>query len=414
MQKRRVVVTGLGVVACNGIGKDNFWKANVEGRSGLGPVTNFDASKLDVRIAGQVKDFNPLDYIPAVLFQKTDRYVHLTLASAKMAIDDSRIDLSKEDLTRIGVLIGSGLGGIIFHEELMISAMAKGLDRIPPFSVPRMTPNSVTSHFAIQFGLLGPNMVISTACASGSHAIGEAARKIAYGDMDICVSGGAEAPLTPFTYGAYTALRALSKRNDDPKGASRPFDKGRDGFILAEGSGIVILEELEHAKARGAHIYAEVRGYAANTGAHHMVMPMPDGSDATRVMQSALKDAQLNPADINYINAHGTSTQANDRAETNAIKKVFGEHAYKVPVSSTKSMIGHSIGAAGAIEAVVCSLTLENQFIPPTINYKEKDPDCDLDYVPNEGRNAKIEHVLSNSFGFGSSNACLIFSKLKG
>lgn len=414
MHRRRVVITGLGVVACNGIGKENFWKANVEGKSGLSAVTSFDVSKLDVRICGQVKDFNPLDYIPAPLVQKTDRYVHLTLASAKMALDDSRLDISKEDATRIGVIMGSGLGGIIFHEELMISAMAKGIDRIPPFSVPRMTPNSVTSHFAIQFGLLGPNMVISTACASGSHAIGEAFRKVSYGDADICVTGGVEAPLTPFTFGAYTALRALSKHNDDPQGASRPFDKNRDGFVLAEGSGVVILEELEHAKARGAHIYAEVKGYAANTGAHHMVMPMPDGSDATRVMQGAIKDAGLTPNDINYINAHGTSTQANDRAETNAIKKVFGEKAYQIPVSSTKSMIGHSIGAAGAIEAVVSALTIENQFVPPTINYKDKDPDCDLDYVPNKGRSATIEHILSNSFGFGSSNACLIFSKLKG
>ncbi len=409
--KRRVVITGLGVVACNGIGKEKFWQANVEGRSGLSAFSSFDVSKLDVKIAGQVKDFNPLDYIQAATVQRTDRYVHLILASAKMALQDSHLNLTQEDLTRIGVVMGSGLGGIVFHEELIMNAMVKGIDRIPPYSVPRMTPNAITSYFAIEFGLLGPNMVISTACASGSHAIGEAFRKVSYGEMDVCVTGGVEAPLTPFTFGAYTALRALSKRNDAPQEASRPFDKARDGFVLAEGSGVVILEELEHARSRGAHIYAEVSGYAANTGAHHMVMPMPDGEDATRVMKSALKDANLNPDDIDYINAHGTSTQANDKAETNAIKQVFGQRAYEIPVSSTKSMIGHSIGAAGAIEAVVCALAIENQFAPPTINYKEKDPDCDLDYVPNQGRNVKINHIVSNSFGFGSSNACLIFSK---
>jgi 3-oxoacyl-[acyl-carrier-protein] synthase II len=411
MERRRVVITGLGVVACNGIGKEDFWKANMEGRSGVSAVTSFDVSKLDVKIAGQVQGFDPLKYMQPVTVQKTDRYVHFSLAASRMALEDSKIDLPAEDLTRVGVIMGSGLGGIVFHEELMMNAVSKGIDRIPPFSVPRMTPNSVTSHFAIQFGLLGPNMVISTACASGSHAIGEAFRKISYGDMDVCVTGGVEAPLTPFTFGAYTALRALSKHNDVPVEASRPFDKNRDGFVLAEGAGVVILEELNHALARGAHIYAELSGYAANTGAHHMVMPMPNGEDACRVMRGALKDANLNESQIDYINAHGTSTQANDKAETNAIKQVFGERAYRIPVSSTKSMIGHSIGAAGGIEAVVCALALENQFVPPTINYKEQDPECDLDYVPNQGRSAKLNHVVSNSFGFGSSNACLIFSK---
>lgn len=405
--KKRVVITGLGVMVSNGIGKEEFWQANVQGKSGIDKVTSFDVSHLESRIASQIKNFDPLKYIPKEVVKRTDRFVHLGLVSTMMAIEDSKLDLEKEDRNRIGVIIGSGLGGILFHEEQMLAGYEKGTHRINPLGVPRISPNAVSSHIAIQFGLSGPNIVISTACASGTHAIGEATRKIQNSEIDICVTGGVEAPLTQFTFAAYSALRVLSKRNDSPQEASRPFDKERDGFILGEGAGILVLEELEHALKRSAHIYAEMIGYAANSGAYHMVIPQPEGRDAARVMREALRDANLTPRDIDYINAHGTSTQANDKAETFAVKEVFGDYAYKIPISSTKSMIGHSIGAAGAIEALVCALVIENNLMPPTINYENKDPECDLDYVPNQARSAKVNTVLSNSFGFGSCNACI-------
>jgi len=414
MQKRRVVITGLGVVACNGVGKDDFWKANLEGRSGISPLTVFENEDFDCHIAGQVKNFDPALYMPAQLVNKVDRFVHFGLAASKMAIDDSRLNLEQIDKRRMGVVMGSGLGGVLFHEEQMMAALEKGAHRMNPLCVPRITPNAVSSHIAIQNGLLGHNMVISTACASGTQAIGEAFRKIQWSDMDICVTGGVEASLTRYTFGAYCSLRVISKFAGDPTEASRPFDRLRDGFVLGEGAGVLILEELEHALKRNAPIYAEVTGYAGNSGAYHIVMPDPQGDDATRAMAGAVADAGLSVNDIDYINAHATSTSANDQAETKAIKNVFGERAYQLPVSSTKSMIGHSIGAAGGIEGVVCALAIQDQFIPPTINYKEKDPACDLDYVPNQGRKSKIDHVLSNSFGFGNCNACLVFSKLKG
>ncbi|MBF0489053.1 MAG: beta-ketoacyl-ACP synthase II [Candidatus Omnitrophica bacterium] len=412
MQKRRVVITGLGVVACNGIGKEDFWKANIEGRSGIDVITAFDHQDFDCHIAGEVKNFVPSQYMPSQVVSKVDRFVHFGLAASKMAIDDSRLDMTQEDKYRVGVVMGSGLGGCIFHEEQMIAAFDKGAHRMNPLCVPKITPNAVSSHIAIVNGFFGHNMVISTACASGTQAIGEALRKIQCSDLDVCITGGVEASLTRFTFGAYCSLRVISKGKGLPSEASRPFDRLRDGFVLAEGGGVLILEELEHALKRNAHIYAEVTGYAGNSGAYHIVMPDPEGQDATRAMAGAVKDAALKPEDIDYINAHATSTSANDQAETKAIKNVFGERAYQIPVSSTKSMIGHSIGAAGGIEGVVCALTIENQFIPPTINYQEKDPACDLDYVSNKGRSAKINHVLSNSFGFGNCNACLVFSKL--
>jgi len=414
MDKRRVVITGLGVVSCNGIGKDNFWQANVQGRSGIGKITRFDSEAFETHIAGEVKDFDPNQFMPMEVAKKVDRFVHFGLACSQMAIKDSGLDLEAQDKHRIGVIIGSGLGGMMFHEEQMVAIFEKGVNRINPSSVPRISPNAVSSHIAIRYGLLGPNMVISTACASASHAIGEAFRKIQWGDMDICVTGGVEAPVTRLNFGAYCALRVLSKKNDVPEAASRPFDLQRDGFVLSEGGGGIILEELNHAMKRNAPIYAEVTGYASNSGARHMVMPDVSGEDAARVMSDALKDAGIDRSKVDYINAHATSTVQNDRAETKAIKNVFGEQAYKIPVSSTKSMTGHSLGAAGAIEAVVCSLAIKNEFIPPTINYKYKDPECDLDYVPLEGRRAPLNNVLSNSFGFGNCNACLIFSNFNG
>ncbi len=413
MKKHRVVITGLGVIASNGIGKDEFWKANIQGKSGISSITCFDTTYLDSKIAGQVKNFDPAQYMPEDLVKRVDRFVHLGLSAATMAVNDSKLDTLKEDKDRIGVMIGSGLGGALFHEEQMMTAFDKGSHRLNPLGVPKVTPNAVSSHIAIYYGFFGPNMVISTACASGTHAVGEAFRKLQYGEVDICLTGGAEAPLTEFTFGSYCALRVISKRNDVPSEASRPFDKNRDGFVLSEGAGILILEELNHALKRGAPIYAEVIGYAANSGAHHIVMPDSSGQDATKVMRMALRDAGMEDKSVDYINAHATSTLANDRAETKAIKEVFGQSAYRIPVSSTKSMIGHSIGAAGGIEAVVCALSIKHQFIPPTINLTQADPQCDLDYVPNQGRQAQLNTVLSNSFGFGNCNACLVFKKLK-
>ena len=414
MKKRRVVITGLGVVACNGIGRDNFWQANVQGRSGIGKITRFDAEVFDTHIAGEVRDFDPSQFMPAEVAKKVDRFVHFGLACSEMAMQDSQLDIGSLDKNRVGVVIGSGLGGMMFHEEQMVAILEKGANRINPSSVPRISPNAVSSHIAIRYGFLGPNMVISTACASASHAIGEAFRKIQWGDMDICVTGGVEAPITRLNFGAYCALRVVSKKNDPPEAASRPFDLERDGFVLSEGGGGLILEELSHALKRNAPIYAEVTGYSSNSGARHMVMPDVTGDDAARVMADALKDAGIDRTKVDYINAHATSTVQNDRAETKAIKNVFGQQAYKIPVSSTKSMIGHSLGAAGGIEAVVCALAIRNKFIPPTINYKHKDPECDLDYVPLEGRPARLDTVISNSFGFGNCNACIVFSDFKG
>lgn len=409
MNRRRVVVTGLGIVASNGVGAEAFWRSNREGRSGISLIDSFDSEHFASKIGGQVRDFDPVQYMPEILASRVDRFVHFGLACAEMAIKAGRIDPAAEDPDRIGVIIGSGLGGALFHEEQMVAAFDRGAHRFNPASVPRISPNAVASQIGIRYGLKGPNLVISTACASGAHAIGEAFRKIQYGEMDACFTGGVEAPLTQFNFGAYCALRVLSKNNDNPPGASRPFDNERDGFVMGEGGAILLLEEREHALRRGAPVLAEMIGYASNTGAHHMVMPEPEGRDAARVMASALKDAGIGRVD--YINAHATSTKANDAAETRAIKAVFGPEAYKIPVSSTKSMIGHTIGAAGAIEAVVCVKVIADQFIPPTINLEHPDPDCDLDYVPREGRTAKIGAVMSNSFGFGNCNATLIFSE---
>ncbi len=412
MKKRRVAITGLGVVAANGIGKDEFWKANIDGRSGVKQITCFDVSKFGTKYAAEVQNFNPHSYMPDKVVNRVDRFVHLGLASADMAIKDSGITLENEDKNRIGVIVGSGLGGIIFHEEQLMLGYETGAHRTNPTCVPRITPNAVSAHIAIQHGLLGPNFVISTACASGNHAIGEAFRKIQNNEADIVITGGTEAPLTPFTFGAFYTLRVLSKRKGLPQEASRPFDNERDGFVMGEGSAILVLEELEHALERSAHAYCEIIGYGLSSGAYHMVMPQPDGADAAQAMQLALEDAGLRPGDIHYINAHGTSTRVNDIAETKAIKSVFGDDAYNIPVSSTKSMIGHSIGAAGAIEAVASCLALENQIIPPTINYQYPDPECDLDYVPNKSKKAQFDTVLSNSFGFGSVNACVLLKKL--
>ncbi len=411
MKKRRVVITGLGIVAANGIGIDEFWRANINGKSGIDRITFFDITNFKTKIAAEVKNFDPKTYMPEKVAKSVDRFVHLGLASAKMAIEDSGIDLERENKERIGVIIGSGLGGILFHEEQMILGLERGAHRGNPTCVPKITPNAVAGNIAIQYGLLGPNFVISTACASGNHAIGEAFRKIQNDEADIIVSGGTEAPLTQFTFGAFYTMRVLSRSDRTPQEVSRPFDRERDGFVMGEGSAILVLEELGRALERSAHIYGEIIGYGLTSGAYHMALPQPGGEDSARAMILALKDAGVKSSDTDYINAHGTSTLANDIAETKAIKNVFGDYAYKIPVSSTKSMIGHSVGAAGAIETVACCLAIENQIIPPTINYEYPDPECDLDYVPNEPREARLDTVMCNSFGFGSVNACILLKR---
>ncbi|MEW6669856.1 MAG: beta-ketoacyl-ACP synthase II [Thermodesulfobacteriota bacterium] len=409
--KRRAVITGLGVVAPNGIGKEAFWRANLEARSGVAFVTSFDTAKFHTRIAAEVKDFEPSLFMPADVASRVDRFVHFGLASAGLALEDSGLALEKTDRERVGVIMGSGLGGMLFHEAQILATLDKGAHRVNPACVPRITPNAVAAHMAIQYGLLGPNYVVSTACASGNHAIGEAYNKIQDGRADIILAGGAEAPLTPYTFGAFYSLRVMSRSTRPPKEVSRPFDRERDGFVMGEGGAVLVLEEVEHALRRNAHIYAEVVGYGLTSGASHMVMPKAGGEDAARTLRLALQDAGLRPGEVDYINAHGTSTKANDTAETQAIKDVFGADAYRIPVSSTKSMIGHTIGAAGAIEAVASCLAIEEQILPPTINYEQLDPECDLDYVPGRPRPARVNTVLSNSFGFGSVNACIVFKK---
>ena len=411
MLARRVVITGVGIVAPNGIGKEAFWQANVAGLSGVSAVRHFDTSVLRSKIAGAIYDFDPAQFMAPLVVRRTDRFVHLGLAASRLALVDSGLDLGGEDPKRIGCVIGSGLGGVLFHEEQIEMALEKGLNRLSPQCVPRIAPNAVSGHIAIEFNLRGPNMTISSACASGTIALGEAFRKIAGGGIDLALAGGAEAPLTRFTFAAYCSLRVLSTRNDAPQEASRPFDRDRDGMVLGEGAAILVLEELSHALHRGASIYAEVVGYGHNSGAYNMMMPVEDGHDVADVMLAAIQDAGLTLKDIHYINAHATGTEAGDKAESRAIKALFGDYAHAIPISSTKSMIGHTIGAAGAIEAAVCCLTIQNGIIPPTINYREKDPECDLDYVPNEARTARVENVLSNSFGFGSCNACLALKR---
>ncbi len=410
--KRRAVVTGLGILAANGIGKREFWQANLAGKSGVGPLTAFDASPYESRIAAQVRDFRPGDLLPEKIVKRVDRYVHFALAAARLALEDSGLQVGGEDPSRVGVILGTGLGGILFHEEQLLAALKTGNHRFSPLAVSIVSPNAVAAHVAMQVGCTGPNFVITTACASANHALGEALRKIQSGEADVVFTGGVEAPLTEFAFGAFQAMKVLSKNNSAPEQASRPFEKSRDGFVLGEGGAVLILEELGHAVKRGAPAYAELAGYGSSNAAYHMVMPKPEGDDAAAAMRLALRDADLGPGDIQYINAHGTATYANDLCETKAIKQVFGEHSRRLPVSSTKSMIGHALGAAPALEAAVCCLALANQAVPPTINYAVPDPECDLDYVPNAARRLRLDAVLSNAFGFGGANASILFKRI--
>jgi len=409
--KRRVVVTGLGVVSAIGCAKDVFWANLIKGKSGVGPLTYFDATQYDSRIAGEVRDFVPHPFISSKDARRMEKFVQFGVTAAKNAVDDSGIDLSKEDPYRIGVVVGSGIGSLRIIEEQHNVILEKGPSRVTPFLIPMLIVNMASGHISIMLGTKGPNLCTTTACASGAHAIGEAMRIIQYGDADVMIAGGTESCITTLGIGGFCALKALSTRNDEPERASRPFDKDRDGFVMAEGCGIVILEELEHAKKRNAKIYGEAMGYGMTGDAYHMTAPDPDGEGAARCMANALKDANLKPENVSYINAHGTSTSLNDKVESMAIKRVFGNLAKKVPVSSTKSMLGHQLGAAGAVEFIICCLTMEKGIIPPTINYETPDPDCDLDYVPNKARQAKVNVCLSNSLGFGGHNATLCVKK---
>jgi len=412
LMKRRVVVTGLGVISAIGCAKEEFWDNLIKGKSGVGPLTRFDAAQYDSRIAGEVKNFVPHPFISSKDLKRMEKFVQFGVTAAKNAIDDADLDVSKEDPYKIGVIVGSGIGSLRIIEEQHSVILEKGPSRVSPFLIPMLIVNMASGHIAIMTGIKGPNLCTTTACASGSHAIGDAMRMIQYGDADVMIAGGTESCITTLGVGGFCALKALSTRNNEPERASRPFDKDRDGFVMAEGCGIVVLEELEHAKKRNAKVYGEIVGYGMTGDAYHMTAPDPKGEGAARCMINALKDGNLKPEDISYINAHGTSTMLNDKIETLAIKKVFGSFAKKVPISSTKSMMGHQLGAAGAVEFVICCLSIERSIIPPTINYENPDPDCDLDYVPNKARKMKVNTCLSNSLGFGGHNATLCVKKL--
>jgi 3-oxoacyl-[acyl-carrier-protein] synthase II len=409
---RRVVITGMGALTPLGNSVDEFWQGCVEGRSGIDWITLFDNSAYPVKVDGEVRNFDPQDYMDRKEARRMARFSQLSVAAARMAIDDSEIDLEKEDTTRIGVLLGNGNGGYPETDDAMRTIMTKGGNRLDPFYMSKILPNIAAAQVAMQFGLRGYNNTVTTACAASTQALGDAVDIIRLGRTDVMVAGGGEAGICELGLAAFHIMRALSTRVDEPMKASRPFDKGRDGFVCAEGAALFVLESLEHAERRGAHILAELAGYGATSDAYHVVAPCVDGDGAMRAMREAIEDAGLTPDDIDYINAHGTSTQANDAAETVAIKGVFGERAYSVPVSSTKSMIGHTLGASGAIESVACLKAIETGIIPPTINYENEDPDCDLDYVPNRSRKVdNVRAVLKNSFGFGGQNACLVFKR---
>ena len=408
---RRVVVTGLGVVAPNGIGVEVFWENLINGVSGIDRIARFDASQHDTKIAAEVKGFDPLLYMEKKEIKKMDRFIHYAMAGAIMAANDAQLAVKDVERSRSGVLIGTGMGGIPCLEETHKILLEKGPGRISPFFIPSIITNLASGHIAIRFGLRGPNSCVSTACATGNHAIGDSFELIRRGMADVMFAGGTEAVISPLTIGGFGAMKALSTRNDAPQRASRPFDKGRDGFVMGEGAGVLILEELDHALRRGAGIYAELSGYGMSADAYHMTAPEPEGAGAIASMGLALEAAGLQPEEVDYINAHGTSTPAGDAAETKAIKKVFGDHAHRLAVSSIKSMTGHLLGAAGGVEAVATALTLYHGIIPPTINYEEPDPECDLDYVPNIARRAQVRVAFSNSFGFGGTNATLVFKR---
>jgi len=406
---RRVVVTGLGMVSPLGVGVEKNWEMACEGKSGIGPITKFDASPFSSRIAGEVTDFRSEDWMDKKQTRHFDIFIHYAVAAARMAMEDSGLKIDSNNSHRIGCVMGSGLGGLEMLEHYHKILLDRGPRRISPFFIPGMIANMAPGQIAIEFGAKGPNISIETACAASAHAVGESFRMIREGIADAMLTGGAEAVVTPLALGGFCSMRALSTRNDEPEKASRPFDADRDGFVMGEGAAVLILEELEHALERGAQIYAEVVGYGMSADAYHVSAPEPEGEGAISAMRMALQYAGLNLTDLDYINAHGTSTKLNDLSENKAIKALFGEHAYKLAISSTKSMTGHLLGGAGGLEAAFTVLTIKHGIIPPTINYETPDPECDLDYVPNQARKAEVKVAMSNSFGFGGTNACLVF-----
>jgi 3-oxoacyl-[acyl-carrier-protein] synthase II len=411
--KRRVVITGLGVVNSLSCQVEDLWKRILAGESGIHTLKIVDPAEFKVRIGGDIQPWDPQGYLDPKELKRVDRFSQFALVAGVDAVKDAGLDLSREDLTRIGVVLGSGIGGLGEIEEQMFRLFSKGPDRVSPFTVPRMMLNAAGGNFAIQLGLRGPNYSVATACASATNAIGDAFRLIQNREAEVVVTGGTEAAMTRMGVAAFQNIRALSERNDEPTRASRPFDRDRDGFVLSEGAGVLVFEELEHARARGARIYAEVLGFGSSCDAGHITQPDEAGAGAALAMQSALQDAQLNPSDIDYINAHGTSTPLGDKAETLAVKRVFGDHAYQVSISSTKSHLGHSLGASGGIELVVTTKSLQNQVVHPTINLENPDPDCDLDYTPLQPRERNLRQVMSNSFGFGGHNASVIIGQLR-
>jgi 3-oxoacyl-[acyl-carrier-protein] synthase II len=419
---RRVVVTGLGALTPVGNTAEELWSALTQGRSGIGPITKFDATEKDAsgafryptRIAGEIRNFDPLNYVDKKEARRLDPYLQYAIACAAMAVEDAGLDTSTVDSARFGVLIGSGIGGITTLLENHKTLLDRGPDRVSPFFIPMLIINMASGLVSMRFGAKGPNSAVVTACATGNHAIGDAFRLLQRGDADVMIAGGAEAIIIPLTIAGFCSMKAMSTRNDAPEKASRPFDADRDGFVCSEGGGVLVVETLEHAVRRDARIYGEIIGYGMSGDAHHMTAPDPEGDGAVRAMSTALRDAGLGPGEVAYINAHGTSTPYNDKFETIAIKRVFGDHARRLAVSSTKSMTGHLLGAAGGVEAIATLLALHHGVLPPTVNYETPDPDCDLDYVPNQARKQDVEVALSNAFGFGGTNATLAFRKYRG
>lgn len=409
---RRVVVTGIGVVSPLGLTAEETWKNTLEGVSGIDKITLFDASAFEVQIAGEVKNFNAELYMQKKEVRRTDRFIHLSMAASKMALQNSGFQINESNAERVGIFIGAGLGGLPGIEEQHTILTTKSPTRVSPFFIPSVIANLAAGYFSIETGAKGPNFCITSACATGAHSIGEAMNYIRRGTCDVMIAGGTECVVCPLAIAGFANMKALSSRNDAPQKASRPFDKDRDGFVLSEGAAILILEDYEHALKRGAKIYAEITGYGASADAYHITSPAPEHEGAQRAMKAAIKDARLNTTDIQYINAHGTSTPIGDELEVVSIKKTFGDYANKLAVSSTKSMTGHLLGAAGALESVFCILAIHNQVAPPTINLDNPSPDCDLDFVPHTAKEMKITNALNNSFGFGGTNACVIFSKL--
>ncbi len=408
----RVVITGMGVISPVGIGLEDYWDSLITGKSGIDTITHFDASEHRTQVAGEVKDFKATDFgINRKDAKRMDRYTQFAVAGAQMAVEDAQLEINEENATRVGVIVGSGIGGIETFEKQHKRLLNRGPNRVSPFLIPMMIANLAAGQVSIHTGAKGPNTSVVTACATGTHAIGDAFETIRRGDADVMIAGGTEAAITPTSCAGFSAMKATTASNYQPQKASRPFDAKRDGFIMGEGAGIVVLESLESAEARGAKIYAEMKGYGLSADAHHITAPAPGGEGAARAMKMAFDKGEVAPEELDYINAHGTSTPANDKLETAAIKKFLGDYAYQVPVSSTKSMTGHLLGGAGGIEAIVSALTIKNGVIPPTINYENEDPECDLDYVPNQAREAEVNTVLSNSLGFGGHNACILFTK---